>query len=95
MGFVVTAYEHDTNEISESVADDLPIPGTGLVGQHHDIRSDLHALSSRVRRKVLPRRPRLIQEERQITVFAEYPNAAQDLSRPGFRNGYDPGGIVA
>ena len=93
--FVVAAFEHDTDEIGESVADDLPIPGTGLGIAHHNICSDLHTLGSRMCRKILPRRPYLIQEKRQIPLFAKYTNAAQDLSRPGFRNGYDPAGIVA
>ena len=46
-------------------------------------------------RKILPRRPCLVQVKSQITLLPEYANAAQNLPGPRFSNRYDPNCIVA
>ena len=93
--FVVTSFEHDTHEVSQSVADDLPVARTRLGVPGHYIGSDLHTLGSCVCRKILPRHPCLVQVKGQIALFAEYANTAQNLPSPRFGNRYNPDCVVA
>ena len=80
INFVVTPGEHNTNEISESITNDFPIPGRSLGVTRHDVGGDSQLLRPVVGKEEFLCQTLLIQEECQIAVFAVCSYARQYLA---------------
>ena len=91
---VVTASQHNTNQISKTVPNDFPIATGYLRIPCHHISSDSQSFGSDLCVEKLHGQVLLIQKESQVAMFAISTYTGHNFPRPGYTYGADTVSLV-